>query len=472
MDVGVAGLAVMGQNLALNARDKGYKVSVYNRTGPKTRAFCERHPEPNMEGFETLESFVSSLKTPRVVLLMVKSGPPVDEFIAKIGPLLAKEDVLVDGGNSHFRDTERRCAEIGGRFNYIGCGISGGEEGARNGPSMMPGGDKEGWAAVEPILMSMAAKTDFGGKERPCCSWIGAGGSGHFVKMVHNGIEYADMQIIADTYQILRHGETSEGDIAELFGAWAAAPETAGFLLEISEKVSRRRESDGTHTLDLIVDRAEQKGTGRWTAQEALEMGVPSTLITEAVFSRGISNAKERREEFALRMREKTPFNAEEAEGSPPPSKEVLQGSLSLAKAIAYLQGFEIIEKASEKHSWALDLEELCRIWSGGCIIRSTFLCTMAKILSEKKRSGCSGFESTSVFARLAKDTVAALRETVKHCVVHGIYAPCLASALTYFDGLCTSRGSGNFIQALRDYFGAHMVQVKGSAGYVHINWS
>lgn len=470
MDVGLVGLAVMGQNLVLNMEEKGYSVAVYNRTAAKTRKFVEENEGRRIRGFECLQAFVESLKTPRIVILMVKSGDPVDGFLRDLRKHLAKGDVVIDGGNSSFRDTERRCGGAGGAFSYIGCGISGGEEGARRGPSLMPGGDEEGWLTARKVLVNIAAKSEED-PAVPCCEWIGSGGSGHFVKTLHNGIEYADMQLMADVYHILRSRGSPADEIAGLFGEWAGDERTSGFLMDISERVASKKDG-GASVLDKIQDRAEQKGTGKWSAMEALELGVPSTLISEAVYARMISSEKDTRAAFSRESAASASASASasgNANGASEVSRRDLQSAFYLAKAIAYTQGFEVLRRASDAYGWKLNLAGLCRIWSGGCIIRSRFLQTMGGMLQEAAAAG--PLETTETFIRISRENAEALRRTVVYAITNRIHAPCLASALSYYDGLSTERGPGNFIQALRDYFGAHTVQMIGSEEHVHLAW-
>ncbi|KAI5172855.1 6-phosphogluconate dehydrogenase [Nematocida sp. LUAm3] len=452
MDIGVVGLGVMGENLILNAEEKGYSVAVYNRTSSKTEQFISTHSKSSLKGYKDKNQFIMSLKRPRKILLMIKAGDAVDTFLKEVEEFLEQDDVVIDGGNSNYKDTLRRSKSTEGKFLFLGCGISGGEEGARKGPSLMPGGTKKGWETVSEFLQRIAAISPSGS---PCCQWIGPQGSGHLVKTVHNGIEYAEMQIIADIYQILRQ-TTPPHEIADLLSSWK--DKTSGFLLEITEKVLRKEDSSGK-IIDRIVDLAEQKGTGIWTAQEALEVSVSSSIITEAVNSRIISSKKEER----VKLSKILPNGS--LKDLPLPSSEEIRRLFLLCRALAYIQGFLLIRRVSENNQWNICLKTLCLVWSNGCIIRSEFLERLALICED------TPMESSQEFISIAEEGIEPLRRFVSYAVAKGISIPCISSSLSYYDGIRTEKGSGNLIQALRDFFGAHTLLLEDAPEHVHITW-
>lgn len=460
MDLGVVGLGVMGENLIWNIADKGYSVGVYNRTTAKTERFIARVADGQLiRGFKTLSELVAALRRPRKLLLMVAAGQAVDQLLEQLVPLLDPSDTVIDGGNSNYRDTERRCQSAAGRWQFLGCGISGGEEGARHGPSIMPGGSEAGWAAVAELLQRIAARSP---AETPCCEWIGQGGSGHLVKTVHNGIEYAEMQIIADFYQLLR-GSLSPLEIAGVFEQWKASG-TGGFLLETAQLVLGKRSGDGSgHLIDQIVDVSEQKGTGVWTVEESLSYHAPVPGITSAVLARMVSAQRELRQASARKL----PAGEAVAEAAAelPLSPEEMRRAFLLCRALAYLQGFNLIERIAEEKGWGISLPVLCRIWSNGCIIRSEFLGTLAEMCQTRP------LVHSEAFVQLAAEGIGPLRRLVSFCVLSGTNAPCLNAALSDYDGLRTAKSSGNMIQALRDFFGAHTLLLEGAAEKVHIKW-
>ncbi|KAI5189280.1 6-phosphogluconate dehydrogenase [Nematocida sp. AWRm77] len=462
MDLGVVGLGVMGENLVWNILDKGHTVCVYNRTSAKTDALLSKTASGSaLKGCKTLEDMVASLCTPRKILLMVSAGAPVDALLGALAPLLAPEDTVIDGGNSNYRDTERRCRETEKKFCFVGCGISGGEEGARYGPSIMPGGDVRGWAAVQSLLQSISAKTAEG---RPCCEWIGSEGSGHLVKTVHNGIEYAEMQIIADFYQILR-GRLTPDAIADVFRSWGEQG-TGGFLLETAQTVLRKKTEQGDISLiNCIVDMSEQKGTGAWSVEESLAYKSPVPSIASAVTARISSSQKALREKSsALLCAGKDAL--ESAAAGPGVSHEEMREAFLLCRALAYIQGFCLIESISREKGWDISLEALTRVWSNGCIIRSEFLQTLERMCKS------TPMVHSKEFAEIARRGVDPLRRLVSYCALSGTSAPCLVSSLSEYDGLRTAQSSGNLIQALRDFFGAHTLLLEGSAEHVHIQWT
>ncbi|WP_419728150.1 NADP-dependent phosphogluconate dehydrogenase [Lichenicola sp.] len=464
-DLGVTGLATMGANLARNAARNGFRVAVHNRTQAKTDALLEEHgSEGAFVGSTTSADFISKLAKPRVVLIMVKAGQPTDAVIDELLPLMEKGDILVDGGNALFEDTRRREKKVSeAGLHYVGMGVSGGEEGALLGPSMMPGGRKEAWDRVAPIFTKMAVSVD----GTPCCALMGPDGAGHYVKMVHNGIEYADMQLIAEAYDLLRtvYGK-SAGEISDIFGDWKTG-DLDSYLIEITAAVLRKQDPSGTGALvDVIVDEAEQKGTGRWTAQSALELGVPITAITEAVFARALSGRPKQRQaaEAALggiRGEVRTAGKAE---------IDKIRDALLASKIVAYAQGFEQLAVASETYKWNLDLGMIATIWRGGCIIRAAFLDRIREgYASEGDRPSLL---LQSYFADAVKKAEPAWRDVVMLAAETGVAVPAFASSLAYFDGLRRAHGPANLLQGLRDYFGAHTYRRTDKPGSFHIRWS
>ena len=463
--IGLTGLAVMGANLARNIARHGYSIAVHNRTASKTREFVEAFGhEGEITGTETTEEFVAALARPRKVIVMVKAGAPVDAVIAELTPLLDEGDIVIDAGNSHFMDTKRRaaaCAEHGLRF--LGTGVSGGEEGALNGPSIMPGGDEGAWAEVEEILTAIAVDVE----GTPCCVYVGPDGAGHYVKMVHNGIEYADMQLIAESYDLLRHGAgLSVPEIAATFDEWNRG-DLESFLIEITATVlGREDEATGEPLVDVILDQAEQKGTGRWTSQDALELGVPLTAITEAGFARSLSALKEQRVAAA------DVLAGPDADGGEhdPAIVDDIRSALYASKVVAYAQGFEQMAAASTTHGWDLDLGAMATIWRGGCIIRARFL--------NRIRDAYAGQEevvnllTVPYFADAMADAQDAWRRVVARAVALGIPVPAFSSCLAYYDGYRRARGPAALIQGQRDFFGAHTYRRVDRDGSFHLRWS
>jgi len=451
-DIGMVGLGVMGTALASNMENKGYRVSVYDRIVPGEAPAVEkfmryRGEGRNFEGFRRIEDFVASLKRPRRIMMMIRAGAPVDETIARLRPLLDRGDVLIDGGNSDFRDTERRMreAEAAG-IGYMGTGISGGEQGALYGPSIMPGGSEAAWPLVEELLRSIAAKADDG---TPCCAWMGPDGAGHFVKTVHNGIEYGDMQLIAEAYALLKHriGLDNEA-MADVFDAWNGK-ELEGFLVEITARILRFRDPQGGFLLDRILDAAQQKGTGKWSVGAALEQDDPLPTISEAVFARMLSSR--------IDLRRTASALYDDPSHRPPADAlrvEWIEEALYAARLIAYAQGFSLLGRASVRYGWKTDCASVAKIWRNGCIIRSSFLEKIAQAYA-----GNAGLQNL-LFDGFFRDKIAAtlpsLRRVVADGALSGIALPCMASALSYFDGLRTLRSSACLLQAQRDFFGAH----------------
>ncbi len=459
-DMGVIGLAVMGENLIMNLERNGFSVSVYNRTAEKVTRFTEgRAKGKKIFGFTDVKEFVASLSKPRKILLMVKAGDAVDSVISILKPHLEEGDILIDGGNSNYKDTERRYGELEGEgLLYIGTGISGGEEGALNGPSIMPGGSKKAWEEVSGILKAISARA---GTE-PCCEFMGPGGAGHFVKMVHNGIEYGDMQLIAETYHILKSSGMDNEQMADIFSEWNKG-KLDSYLIWITSQILSKREDDG-YIIDRILDSAGQKGTGRWTAAESLDQGVPLPTITESVYARFISSLVEERKEASTKISKST----RQAEL---PKLEVLEDALFLSKLLSYAQGFALISKASEAYGWGIDLSEVARVWRAGCIIRSSFLDDVARAFSDEKSANLLLAEK---FRPYAGSLQVSLRNTVSYAVLSGIPVPSMSSALAYLDSYTSSRLPANLIQAQRDFFGAHTYERldKERGERFHTDWT
>lgn len=466
-DIGLIGLAVMGQNLVLNMNDHGFKVAVYNRTRAKVDEFLlgPAHGTPIM-GTHSLVEFVRALKRPRRIMLMVKAGTPVDEMIEQLVPLLEKGDILIDGGNSHFPDTNRRCQMLKQKGLYfIGAGVSGGEEGARHGPSIMPGGHKEAWPYVKEIFQKIAAKVE---GNQPCCDWVGEEGAGHYVKMVHNGIEYGDIQLICEAYALMKQllGLSPE-EIAKTFEAWNKR-ELNSYLIEITSHVFKMRDADGTLLLDKILDVAGQKGTGKWTGINALEMGIPVTLIGEAVFARCLSALKEEREMAARLFKSSTP----PFKGDPAAFLEALFHALYASKMISYAQGYMLMREAAKEFGWTLNMGGIALMWRGGCIIRSIFL---GKIKEAFDRNGALyNLLLDDFFRGEMVKCEKGWREVVAQAALHGVPIPCLSTALSFFDGYRSKQLPANLLQALRDYFGAHTYERvdKPRGEFFHTNWT
>jgi 6-phosphogluconate dehydrogenase len=444
-DIAVVGLAVMGANLALNLADAGNKVVVYNRTHAVTEQFMRGEAAAkDMVGAGSLEELVSLLEAPRVILLMVKAGPAVDDLITALSEHLDAGDIIIDGGNSLYTDTERRQAEVEGRgLLYLGMGISGGEEGARHGPSLMPGGSPAAWERVEPILKGIAARAPDGA---PCCEWIGPGGAGHFVKMVHNGIEYGDMQVIAEAYDLMRRGMGMRpSQISEVFGGWNEG-RLRSYLIEITRDILATTEN-GTAMVDLILDAAGQKGTGKWTVISSMEFGEPTTLVAEAVYARVVSSDPERRRRAA----DVFPTPTSELPGV---TTEDIEQALYASKIISYAQGFRLMGRASAEHDWALDPGSIASIWRAGCIIRAAFLEDITA--AYRRDPDLADMAEDGFFAGQLLDAETPWRKVVAGAVRAGIPAPAYSSALAYFDSMRSARLPADLIQAQRDYFGAH----------------
>ena len=443
-DIGVIGLAVMGANLALNLADSGNRVSVYNRTTSVTDEFMKGEAaDLGVTPTETLGELVESLAQPRKILLMVKAGDPVDYVISDLAPLLDEGDIIIDGGNSLYTDTERRCAELEPMgLHFLGIGVSGGEEGARHGPSIMPGGHIEAWPHVEEMLKGIAAVAPDGA---PCCEWIGPGGAGHFVKMVHNGIEYGDMQVIAEAYDLMRRGMGLDTDsLSQVFSDWNTG-RLESFLVEITAEILATR-VDGEPIVDKILDAAGQKGTGKWTVIASMEAGQPTTLVAEAVYARIVSSDPDRRASLATVFPEPT--------GGVDVSVDQVESALYASKIVSYAQGFRLLAAASEEQGWELDMRTIASLWRAGCIIRAVFLQDIMDAYD--KEPALADLMGADFFASALRAAEDDWRAVVGSAVASGIPSPAYATALAYFDGMRSERVPANLIQAQRDYFGAH----------------
>ncbi len=464
--IGIAGLAVMGENLVLNMASKGYSVAVYNRTSSKTEKFVNgRGKSDRIEGFTAIKDFVASLERPRRIMMMVKAGSPVDQFIEQLLPHLEAGDLIIDGGNSNYHDTNRRLAMLGERgLLYIGTGVSGGEEGALNGPSIMPGGSPEAWPLVREIFSATAARLDDGSS---CCAWMGPEGSGHFVKMVHNGIEYGDMQLICEAYQFLKDVlGLDHGSIHDTFASWQQG-NLNSYLIEITAEITAFKDKDGAPLLDKILDAAGQKGTGKWTVNAALDSGVPLSLISESVFARCLSSNTDLRYQAADAFEIARPVFA----GDRQAMVRHLGTALYCAKIISYAQGFGLLQAASRDWNWKLDFAAIARIWRGGCIIRSGFLDRIAEAYQNNEPANML---LAPYFQKALQNGHASLREILVSGMKAGIPLPCHSAALAYFDGLRSKRLPANLLQAQRDYFGAHMYERTDSprGEWFHTNWT
>ncbi|MHC4982709.1 MAG: decarboxylating NADP(+)-dependent phosphogluconate dehydrogenase [Planctomycetota bacterium] len=467
-DIGLIGLAVMGQNLVLNMNDKGFTVAVFNRTVSKVDDFTNGPAagRDTIIGTKSLESFTAALQRPRRVMLMVKAGAPVDEFIDKLLPNLQSGDIIIDGGNSHFQDTIRRCKSVEAKgLRYIGTGISGGEQGARHGPSIMPGGTPDAWRHVADILQAIAAKANDGS---PCCDWVGENGAGHFVKMVHNGIEYGDMQLICEAYALMKAAGLSTKEMQEVFVAWNRS-ELNSYLIEITAAIlGKTDEQTGQPMVDVILDAAGQKGTGKWTGITALELGVPLTLISEAVFARCLSGMKERRVEASKVFRGPKPTFKIDRESF----LEDLRKALFASKIISYVQGFELMRQAADEYDWNLNYGGIASTWRGGCIIRSQFLERIKDAYDKDKN--LDALLVVPYFRSAVRKAQSAWRRTIIKAVKLGVPVPAFTSALAYYDGYRSAWLPANLLQAQRDYFGAHTYERvdKPRGEFFHTDWT
>ncbi len=463
--IGVYGMGVMGRNLALNIESRGHAVSVCNYEPAVTDQVVAEHPGRQLVPFATLPQFVASLQRPRRVLLMITAGDPVDSTLANLVPLLEPGDIVMDCGNSYFKDTIRRERQLREKgIAFIGCGVSGGEEGALHGPSIMPGGPRQAYDAVAPILTQIAARAPDG---EPCVAWMGTDGAGHYVKMVHNGIEYGDMQLIAESYAMLKQVlGLSNAELSQVYADWNEG-ELDSYLIEITSRIFTRKDPDtGNDLVDMILDRAAQKGTGRWTGQSALELNVPLPLITEAVYARGLSILKSQRVAAAERFptAARAPFD-----GDREAFVEAVRRALYLSKLISYAQGFAQLRAAAEVYHWDFDYGSIAGIFRAGCIIRARFLDKITA--AYRAHPKLDNLLLDPYFDDIATRYQAALREVVMRAVQAGVPVPCFASAIAYFDGYRSAQLPANLLQAQRDYFGAHTFERIDQPGNFHAEW-
>lgn len=460
-DIGLIGLAVMGQNLVLNMADHGFTVAVYNRTTSKVDDFLKGPAQgKKIIGAHDLKEFVSSLKRPRRVMLMVKAGDAVDEFIEHLLPLLEKGDIIIDGGNSHFPDSQRRYEDLKKRgILFVGAGVSGGEEGARHGPSIMPGGNPEAWPHVKPIFQAIAARSEDGAA---CCEWVGEGGAGHYVKMVHNGIEYGDMQLICEAFDLLQRNSSCDA-LAKTFAAWNEGPLNS-YLIEITAEILKHKDTDGKPLLEKILDVAGQKGTGKWTGIEALNQGISLSLIVEAVFSRCLSAMKEDR--VAASHLYKGPKHTGNI------SSDLVAQALYASKIMSYAQGFMLMRAASDSNQWKLDFGSIALMWRGGCIIRSRFLGKIKQAYDKNPK--LPSLLVDPFFVDEVTRCIPAWRQVISEGVLMGVPLPCFSTALAFFDGYRSGRLPANLLQAQRDFFGAHTYERidRPRGQFFHTNWT
>lgn len=471
-DIGLIGLAVMGENLALNIESKGWHVSVYNRTVPGVeegvveRFVNGRAKDKNIEGFTDIKAFVDSIAIPRKIMMMVRAGSPVDELMNQLFPLLSPGDILIDGGNSNFEDTNRRVAVAESKdFLFVGSGVSGGEEGALNGASIMPGGSQKAWMEVKPILQSIAAKASDG---TPCCQWVGPAGSGHFVKMIHNGIEYGDMQLIAEAYWVMKNLlDLNNEQMADVFAHWNEG-KLRSYLIEITSHILCHKDKTGSYLIDKILDTAGQKGTGKWSVINAMELGMPLGLIATAVFERSLSAQKELRIHASRRFSSKHTlpiYNKEEMVNE-------IYSALYASKLVSYAQGFAVLQRASETFGWQLDLASIARMWRGGCIIRSIFLNDIAAAFEAVEKP--KHLLLAPYFREEIKTLLPGWKNLVTEAMKEELPVPAFSSALNYFYSLNSAELPANLVQAQRDYFGAHTFERKDElrGQFFHENWT
>ena len=462
--IGVVGMAVMGRNLALNIESRGYTVSIFNRSTDKTDEVVAENPGKNLVPFYTVQEFVESLEKPRRILLMVKAGEATDKTIDSLKPYLEKGDILIDGGNTFFQDTIRRNRELSAEgFNFIGTGVSGGEEGALKGPSIMPGGQKHAYELVAPILKKIAAVAEDG---EACVTYIGSDGAGHYVKMVHNGIEYGDMQLIAEAYSLLKHGlNLSNDELATTFTEWNKG-ELNSYLIDITKDIFTKKDEEGKYLVDVILDEAANKGTGKWTSQSSLDLGEPLSLITESVFARYISSLKDQRVAASkvLSGPKAQVFSGDKAE-----FVEKVRRALYLGKIVSYAQGFSQLRAASEEYSWDLNYGEIAKIFRAGCIIRAQFLQKITDAYAQD--DSIANLLLAPYFKQVADEYQQALRDVVSYAVQNGIPTPTFSAAISYYDSYRSAVLPANLIQAQRDYFGAHTYKRTDKEGVFHTEW-
>jgi len=466
-NIGLIGLAVMGENLVMNIESKDFSVSVYNRTTQKVTDFIEtRARGKNITGTYTIEELVASLESPRKIMLMIKAGSSVDQMIDTLIPLLDEGDIIIDGGNSHFPDTVRRTAYVESKnLLYVGTGVSGGEEGALKGPSMMPGGSNAAWPHVKPIFQAICAKVE---NDIPCCDWVGENGAGHFVKMVHNGIEYGDMQLICEAYQLMRDylGMTAD-EMHEVFAEWNIA-ELDSYLIEITRDILAFKDEDGAPIVDKILDTAGQKGTGKWTAVAALDEGIPLTLIGEAVFSRCLSAMKDERVMASTILPGPKPNFA----GDKKAVIDDIRKALFASKIISYAQGYTLMKAAASTYGWNLNYGGIALMWRGGCIIRSVFLSKIKDAFDANP--DLANLLLDPYFKSVAESAQDGWRRVCAAAIINGVPAPAMTTALSYYDGYRCARLPANLLQAQRDYFGAHTYERTDTPRneFHHTNWT
>ncbi|MBN2434179.1 MAG: decarboxylating NADP(+)-dependent phosphogluconate dehydrogenase [Spirochaetes bacterium] len=467
-DIGLIGLAVMGQNLVLNMNDHGYTVAVFNRTVKKVDDFLSGAAtgRDTVLGAGSVEQLAAMLKRPRKIMLMVKAGPVVDSFIEMLLPFLEEGDCIIDGGNSHYADTNRRTEYLAQKgILYIGTGVSGGEEGARRGPSIMPGGNPKAWPLVKEMFQTICAKTDTG---EPCCDWVGEKGAGHFVKMVHNGIEYGDMQIICEAYHLMRDlAGLGADEMSDIFDLWNRGP-LDSYLIQITRDILAYKDEKGEPQLDSILDSAGQKGTGKWTGISSLELGVPVTLIGEAVFARSLSSLKDERIKASKLLVTKNSVPVKDKQKF----VDDLEKALLASKIVSYAQGFMLMREAAGEYGWSLDYGAIALMWRGGCIIRSAFLQKIKNAFDKESR--LQNLLLDDYFRNVILDAEDSWRNVIVQAVRSGLPVPAMASALTFFDGYRSGRLPANLLQAQRDYFGAHTYErVDRSRGeFFHTDWT
>jgi 6-phosphogluconate dehydrogenase len=466
-DIGLIGLAVMGENLALNMESKGFSVAVYNRTASKVDDFVRgRGAGKKITGCRSMAELAASLTRPRKAFIMVKAGQAVDDAVEQLLGVFEKGDIIIDGGNSNYRDTIRRTAYVESKgLLYVGTGVSGGEEGALKGPSIMPGGSPAAWELVKPVFRAVAAKTEDGS---PCCDWVGENGAGHFVKMVHNGIEYGDMQLICETYDLMKNVPgLSCGEMGDIFDEWNRGS-LSSYLIEITRDILRYKDADGQPLVEKILDTAGQKGTGKWTGIAALDLGVPLTLIGEAVFSRCLSAAKDERVK-AAKVFSKPKAAAVADKGA---FVKDLEKALYASKVVSYAQGYLLMKEAAKEYKWNLNYGSIALMWRGGCIIRSVFLGRIKEAFD--KNPGLDNLITDPFFAKILEEAQDSWRRVVSTAVQSGIAAPAFSSALAYFDGCRSERLPANLLQAQRDYFGAHTYERidRPRGEFAHTNWT
>jgi 6-phosphogluconate dehydrogenase len=471
-DIGLVGLAVMGQNLVLNMNDHGFGVAVFNRTYAKTEEFLggAAKGRPNILGASSLEELVGKLAKPRVVVLLVKAGDATESTIAALVPLLEAGDIVIDGGNANFMDSERRSAELAAQgLLFVGSGVSGGEEGARKGPALMPGGNPAAWKRIEPIFSAIAAKASDG---RPCCAWMGPGGAGHYVKMVHNGIEYGDMQLICEAYGLLGEVGFSCEEAAGIFSAWNRGL-LSSYLIEITAEILAAKDSDGSPLVEKILDTAGQKGTGKWTVESSLELGMPLTLIGEAVYARCLSAMKDDRVAASALLGSDP---AAKGHRMSPVEKKAFAASLEkallAAKIVSYAQGFMLLKAAAAEHGWSLDYGSIAATWRGGCIIRSVFLDRIREAYGAPHPA--ANLLLAPWLGERVREGSADLRRVLSEAIARGYPVPALQAALSFYDGFRRARLPANLLQAQRDYFGAHQYErVDAPRGqFFHTDWT